>query len=160
MEIADSNCYVLKISSSDSATPTPAPVLGLLSLRKYDANEKGAGRWASYPPPPEVDKESYDAMLKSMIEYRERFMLGRVHLCIDLFGVDHEYQGRGMGKMLLAKACEIADREKLDVFVEANEFAESFYHDFGFETEGRIEMPLDGVTQCFLVMWALRDLAK
>jgi ribosomal protein S18 acetylase RimI-like enzyme len=140
MDIADSNSYVLKFSSPD-----------LLSLRKYDANETGAGRWASCHPPPEVDKEAYDAMIKSMVEYRERFMLGRVHLCIDHFGVDHEYQGRGMGKMLIAKACEIADREQLDVFVQANEFAESFYHNFGFGTEGRLEMPLDGVTQGFLV---------
>jgi hypothetical protein len=35
----------------------------------------------------------------------------------------------------MAKACEIADREKLDMFVEANEFAESFYHRNGFNTE-------------------------
>lgn len=151
MDIADPNSYVLKISSLVSQAPAPAPVIGLLSLRKYDANETGAGRWATCPPPPEVDKEAYNAMIKSMVEYRERFMLGRVHLCIDHFGVDHEYQGRGMGKLLIAKACEIADREKLDVFVQANEFAESFYHNFGFGMEGRIEMPLDGVTQCFLV---------
>ncbi|KAF3397786.1 hypothetical protein F1880_005629 [Penicillium rolfsii] len=151
MDIADPNSYVLKISDSESPASTPAPVLGLLSLRKYDTNERGAGRWTSCLPPPEVDKEAYDSMIRSMIEYRERFMFGRMHLCIDHFGVDHQYQGRGMGKMLMAKACEIADREKLDIFVQANEFAESFYHNFSFETQGKLEMPLDGVTQCFLV---------
>lgn len=36
------------------------------------------------------------------------------------------------------------------MFVEANEFAESFYHRFGFKTEARLEMP-GGMTECFLV---------
>jgi predicted GNAT family N-acyltransferase len=29
----------------------------------------------------------------------------------------------------------ITDQEKLEVFIEANEFAESFYQRFGFRTE-------------------------
>lgn len=147
LDIADPNCYVLKVSSSDS----PTTVLGLLSLRKYEANQKGAGRWTSCLPPREVDRQAYDAMINSMIECRERFMLGRDHLCIDHFGVDHGYQGRGMGKMLMGRACEIADAEGLDVFVQANEFAESFYRNFGFETEEKVVIPPDGVTQCFLI---------
>ncbi|CEO58570.1 hypothetical protein PMG11_03282 [Penicillium brasilianum] len=147
LDIADPNCYVLKISSIEA----PTTVLGLLALRKYEANQKGAGRWTSCRPPPEVDGQAYDAMIDSMVECREKFMFGRVHLCIDHFGVDHAYQGRGMGKMLMGKACEIADREGLDVFVQANEFAESFYRNFGFETEEKVEIPPDGVTQCFLI---------
>lgn len=77
-------------------------------------------------------------------------MFGRPHFCVDHFGVDAEHQGRGLGKVLLGRACEIADREGLDVFVEANEFAESFYLKFGFETERKLEMP-GGMTECFLV---------
>ena len=146
-DIEDPNCYVLKIS----APGAPNSVLGLLSLRKYEANETGAGRWASFPPPGEVDKVAYDTMINSMVEYRERFMLGRMHLCIDHFGVDDRYQRRGFGKMLMARACEIADREGLDIFVQANEFAESFYQNFGFSTEERLKIPPDGVTQCFLI---------
>lgn len=147
LDIADPNNYVLKISFSD----TPTTVLGLLSLRKYAANEKGAGRWTACLPPPEADREAVDAMVKAMVEHRERYMLGHVHLCIDHFGVDDAYQGRGMGKMLMARACEIADAEGLDIFVEANEFAESFYKNFGFEEEDRLALPPDGVTQCFLI---------
>ncbi|KAJ5166561.1 acyl-CoA N-acyltransferase [Penicillium canariense] len=144
-DINDPDCYVLKVSCPDSSTS----VLGLLCLRKYKADEKGAGQWSSLHPPPQVDKEAYDALLTSMVENRERFMLGRSHLCVDHFGVDAEYQGRGLGKLLLASACEIADREELDMFVQANEFAESFYQRFGFKTEQKLEMP-GGLTECFL----------
>jgi len=124
--------------------------LGLLCLRKYKADERGAARWGTFPPPLEVDREAFDAMLNSMIKYREQFMFGRAHFCVDHFGVDAEYQGRGLGKILMARACEIADREELDVFVEANEFAESFYQKFGFKTEQKLEMP-GGLTECFLI---------
>ena len=146
LDIADPNYHLLKIPSPD----TPSTVLGLICLRKYKAGERGAGRWSSFPPPPQADAEAYDAMIKSMVEYRERFMLGRAHLCVDHFGVDAEHQGRGLGTTLLERACEIADREKLDMFVEANEFAESFYHRFGFKTEEKLEMP-GGLTECFLI---------
>lgn len=146
LDINDPKYRLLKIASSESSTI----ILGLLCLRKYGAEEMGAGRWSSLQPPPEVDKAAYDAMIKSMIEYRERFMLGRAHFCLDHFGVDAEYQGRGLGTKLMAKACEIADGEKLDIFVEANEFAESFYHKFGFRTEQKLEMP-GGLTECILI---------
>jgi GNAT superfamily N-acetyltransferase len=68
----------------------------------------------------------------------------------DHFGVDAEYSGRGLGTKLMATACEIADREERDMFVEANEFAESFYHKFGFKTEQKLEIP-GGMTECFLI---------
>jgi ribosomal protein S18 acetylase RimI-like enzyme len=146
LDINDPTCYVLKIPSPESSST----VLGLLSFRKYTADERGAGSWSSFPPSPQIDREAYDAMLESMIKYREMFMFGRPHFCIDHFGVDAEYQGRGLGKTLIARACEIADREELDIFVEANEFAESFYNKFGFKTEQKLEMP-GGMTECFLI---------
>lgn len=146
LNINDPTYHVLKIPSKDD----PSKVLGLLSMRKYAAEERGAGRWSSFAPPPQIDAEAFDAMIKSMVDHRERYMLGRDHFCIDHFGTDAEHQGRGLGASLLGKACEIADQEKLDVFVEANEFAESFYHRFGFKTEAKLEMP-GGMTECFLV---------
>ncbi len=77
-------------------------------------------------------------------------MLGKEHFCVDHFGVDEEWQGKGIGGRLLGKACEVADEEGLDMFVEANANAESFYQKFGFKTEGKEEMP-GGQTECFLV---------
>ncbi|KAL8650764.1 MAG: hypothetical protein Q9210_003636 [Variospora velana] len=146
LDINDPNCYLLKVSSPKSSTT----VLGLISLYKYHAHEKGAGRWAFFPPPPQVDREMYDAMINAMAEYREKFMLGQPHFCIYHFGVDAKHQGQGLGKRLMARACDIADQEKLNIFVEANEFAESFYHKFGFETVHKVEMP-GGLTECFLI---------
>lgn len=89
-------------------------------------------------------------MIAGMVEYREKYMFGKEHFCIDHFGVDSGVQGMGLGSLLLGRACEIADAEGLDVFVEANEFAESFYRRFGFESEGTLVMP-GGMTECFLV---------
>ncbi|KAH6988411.1 acyl-CoA N-acyltransferase [Ilyonectria destructans] len=146
LDINDPTYHLLKISSPDS----PAIVLGLVCLRKFEADERGAGRWSDFPPPSQADREAYNAMVKSMIEYREQFMLGRTHICVDHFAVDFEHQGRGLGTRLMARACEIADQEKLDMFVEANEFAETFYQRFGFKTEQRLEMP-GGLTECFLI---------
>jgi ribosomal protein S18 acetylase RimI-like enzyme len=146
LDIDDPSCFVLKIPSPESSTT----VLGLLNLRKFKADERGAGRWSSFPPPPTTDREAYEAVVNSMVEYREKFMLGLPHLCVNHFGVDAEYQGRGFGIMLLTKACEIADREELNMFVEANEFAESFYQKFGFKTEQKLMMP-GGLTECFLI---------
>jgi hypothetical protein len=108
LDIDDPDCHLLKIPAPESSTT----VLGLLSLRKFKADERGAGRWSSLPPPP----------------------------------------GRGFGTRLLARACEIADQEKLCVFVQANEFAESFYRKFGFKTEQKLEMP-GGLTECFLIRY-------
>ncbi|MAD85851.1 MAG: hypothetical protein CL912_23045 [Deltaproteobacteria bacterium] len=146
LDIPDPTTRLLKISSPDS----PHTVTGLLSLRKYTADERGVGRWSSTPPPPEVDSDIYKAMIDAMIEYRERYMFGKEHFCVDHFGVDSGVQGKGLGSILLGRACEIADEEGLDVFVQANEFAESFYQKFGFKTEGTLVMP-GGLTECFLV---------
>jgi GNAT superfamily N-acetyltransferase len=124
--------------------------LGLICVRKYKADERGSGIWDTFPPAPEIDREAFDAITKSLAAYREQFMFGRPHLNIDHFGVDTECQGRGLGKLLLAKACAIADCEKMDMFVQANQFAENFYQKYGFETQQKLEMP-GGMTECFLV---------
>jgi ribosomal protein S18 acetylase RimI-like enzyme len=145
-DLDDPTYHLLKIPSPDS----PGTVIGLVCLRRFQANERGAGRWGDFSPPPQADREAYDAMIRSMIEYRERFMLGRAHICVDHFAVDADHQGRGLGTKLMAMACGIADKEKLDMFVEANEFAEKFYQRFGFKTEQRLEMP-GGLIECFLI---------
>jgi len=62
-------------------------------------------------------------------------MTGHTHFVIELFGVDHETKGSGLGKKLLLKACEIADEAGLAVFVMANASAKGIYQhpEIGFE---------------------------
>lgn len=62
-------------------------------------------------------------------------MGGREHFVIELFGVDHEIKGCGLGKMLLLRACEIADEAGLPIFVMANASARGIYQhaSIGFE---------------------------
>jgi ribosomal protein S18 acetylase RimI-like enzyme len=146
LDINDPTYRLLKISPPD----TPSKVAGIICLRKYKAGERGAGGWSNFPPPPKADNEAFKAVVQSMVDYRERFMIGQDHMVVDHFGVDAEYQGSGLGSKLLARACELADEEKLDMFVEANELAESFYQRFGFKTEGKEKMP-GGMTECFLI---------
>lgn len=58
-------------------------------------------------------------------------------------GVALDWQGRGVGSMLMAAVLEVADnwmslrRVELTVFVD-NEAAQGLYRKFGFETEGRL----------------------
>ena len=62
-------------------------------------------------------------------------MMGQPHFVVELFGVDHETKGSGLGKKLLLKACEIADEAGLTVFVMANASAKGIYQhpEIGFE---------------------------
>ncbi|KAJ6438861.1 NAD(P)-binding protein [Purpureocillium lavendulum] len=146
LDMADPAYRLLKVSSPAA----PDVVLGLICVRRYAADERGAGRWTRLPPPPGADADAYAAMIRSMIQHRERLMLGRAHLCVDYLAVDAESQGRGFGTRLLARACGIADDQGLDVFVQANEFAEGFYRRFGFRSEQKLQMP-GGMTECFMV---------
>jgi GNAT superfamily N-acetyltransferase len=166
LHIADPACHVLVIreskpdskveselvAESKEAHPSAQPqVLGLVFVRKYTSSERGDPSWNARAPPADlVDPATFSAMVSAMIEYRERFMLGRPHMCVEHFGVDGACQGEGLGSRLMGRVCEMADEEGLDVFVQANEFAESFYHRFGFGTEGSEVMP-GGLTECFLV---------
>lgn len=68
-----------------------------------------------------------------MIEHRPVIMQGsKRYLQIELFGVDAAYGSSGAGTTLLERCCEIADREGLEVSVEANGSAKGFYERFGF----------------------------
>ena len=62
-----------------------------------------------------------------MVKYREEFMLRVVAFLRRSLGCRRRVPRSRPGDNADAKACEIADRVELDIFVEAHEFAESFY---------------------------------
>jgi ribosomal protein S18 acetylase RimI-like enzyme len=144
--ISDPTCLVLAATS----TTSPHNILAVIVLKKYDAQTKGAGTWTFFPRCEDQPKEAYEDMLRSMIQGRERFMLGKPHYHIEHFAVDHAVQRLGVGKKLIAKAFEIVDEEGVEVFVQTNEFAAAFYERVGFVEVGR-EGVSGGMDEVFLV---------
>ncbi|KAK1071799.1 hypothetical protein LTR12_008566 [Friedmanniomyces endolithicus] len=135
-QIEDSNTHLL--TALDPKTNT---AIAVLSMRRMAADDKGAGSWNNHDLTPDHDVVGYKAMIDSMGEHRERLMLGRPHFLIQLFGVDHAYAGKGIGRSLLARACEIGDSAGLDMFVQANASAKGLYEKMGFEVGGEEVMP-------------------
>ena len=145
--INSSSCHVLAAIDPDTDKD-----IGILILRLLGPDERGAGFWTMYDWTEDHDEAKVKAMIDAMVEYRERMMLGRSHFSIELFGVDHDFKGRGVGTKLLARACEIADRAGYDVFVQANASARDFYARLGFGVEGETVMPGEGeYRECMMV---------
>lgn len=122
-------------TSNETSTP---PTLGILSLQFFPPSTPGAGLYTTFPPTCDHDSASYDAVATSLASAREELMSDRAHFCVELFGVDHALQGRGLGKLLLRRACEIADEVGVEVFVMANESASGVYVGVGFEERRRV----------------------
>jgi ribosomal protein S18 acetylase RimI-like enzyme len=144
-EIEDPACHVLTViddvSQMDSREEHPL-ALGILLLRLMDPSEKeGSGIWTKHAITPDHDREMYEAMVVPMGALRAEIMGGREHFLLELFGVDDEAKGMGLGRKLLQRACEISDEAGVDIFVEGNMFAVEFYRKFGFEKVKEIVLP-------------------
>lgn len=145
-----------------ASTSTPNQVVGVLILGFMQADEKGAGNWTKHAPSPDIDTNMFTAMIDNMITQRERLMLGRRHFLVELLAVDHEYKGRGLGRRLLARACELVDESGRECFVQANRGARGFYEREGFVLEAEVGMPKDGegeeeYVECLLVRPGMRE---
>jgi len=122
---------------------TTNSVVGILALRLMGANERGSGMWTNRSLCEDHQAEMHKDMCDSMTSHRERLMLGRPHFLIQLFGVDHAYKGRQLGKRLLHRAFEIADQAGFEIFVQANASARGIYLNHGFEEKEVVVMPGD-----------------
>ena len=143
-EINDPSCHPLIALDPDTEKD-----IGILTMRLMEPEDRGAGTWTLFPCTEDHDEGMYESMVNSMVEHRERLMLGRKHYLIGLFGVDHGFKGKGVGSALLRRACEIACG--VDVFVQANANAKGFYERMGFKVEGKAVMPEDGYEEYMLV---------
>jgi ribosomal protein S18 acetylase RimI-like enzyme len=143
-EINDPACHVLTViddgEQKDSSEERPR-ALGVLLLRLMDPKDKSSGIWTKHAITPDHDREKYEAMVVPMGEMRAEIMGDRENFLLELFGVDDEAKGTGLGRKLLQRACEISDQKGVDIFVEGNMFAVEFYRKFGFEVVKEIVLP-------------------
>ncbi|KAK3052008.1 hypothetical protein LTR09_006962 [Extremus antarcticus] len=164
--LADTRWHVLV--ASPAATPsgsTDEEAIGVLILRLMQPHELGSGLWTAFPRTREHDAEKYDSMVGAMSKHREAIMRvgdevgARVHYLVELLGVDHSWKGKGIGAALLRRACEVADAEGLEVFVQANGSARAFYEKVGgFGVVAREVMPGgNGYEEFMLVRPAMRS---
>lgn len=86
-------------------------------------------------------------------------MTGQPHFVVELFGVDHEMKGFGLGKKLLLKACEIADEAGLSVFVMANASAKGIYQHPEIGFEDRDVKVLPGEYEEYMLVRPARELS-
>lgn len=139
--IQDPNYHVLTIIEGVNV-PQAREAIGILLLRRIEADGGGENVFHRHPPTADHDRARYAAMLAGTKGgLREKVMGGRSHFSLDLFGVDDRYQGTGLGKSLLLKACEIADGASRDVFVQANVYARAFYEKRGFRCVEEVILP-------------------
>lgn len=139
--IRDLIYHVLTIIDSNE-TPGARLAVSLLLLRRIAADGTGENVFHRHPPTADHDHARYAAMLRGSVGGpRERLMSGVSHFSLDLFGVDDQYQGSGLGKALLKTACEIADAQSADIFVQANIYARAFYEKRGFQCVEEILLP-------------------
>ncbi|KAK3681171.1 3'-5'-exoribonuclease [Vermiconidia calcicola] len=150
-EVEDPTCYPL-IAVDTQATDDSKRAVGVLLLRRFERGQKGGGSFTSFPLTDDHDKEGCASMFKGAGEHREALIGDRRHLVVQYFGVDHEYKGSSIGTRLLERACEIADDEGIDIFVEANKSATSFYMKVGFDSERELTMPgPEQYVECLMV---------
>lgn len=137
-EIEDPACNVLI-----ALDPATGKDIGILNLRLLGPEERGVGLWTdpTFELSPDIDREMLQAMVDSMIEWREKLMMGKPNFLIELFGAEHGWKGKGVGTKLLRRAVEIADQRGYDVFVQANGSAKGFYERVGFKCEAEVVMP-------------------
>ena len=135
-ESNDPSCHVLV--ALDPATDKD---IGILNLRFFEPEDRGVGFWTSYKWVEDIDHDLCKPMIDAMVEFRERIMMGSRHYLIELFGAEQGWKGKGIGTKLLARACEIADGDQCDLFVQANGSAKGFYERLGFRCEGESVMP-------------------
>ncbi|KAK3673368.1 hypothetical protein LTR78_006601 [Recurvomyces mirabilis] len=134
-------------------------VAGVLLLAYCDFDAKTSNVFMKAGMTDDHDRAAFAAMTGG--HAHERLMKGNSHLVIELFGVDHDYAGQGVGQALLGRACELAAGGGYDCFVQANAKAAKFYEKQGFEVRESSVMPGEEMyVECQMVRQAPANLHK
>jgi GNAT superfamily N-acetyltransferase len=75
-------------------------------------------------------------------EVLEYWMDGRRHILVNALFVLPQHQKAGVGKLLLGKMHEFADRERIPAFLQATPFGYRLYKKAGWKQVGKLEVDL------------------
>lgn len=107
----------------DTSTNT---VVGAIMLHGVRQGQPFGGFMADHPPTEDHDMEGWPTAIKGFAE-REKSTVGdRDRFLVEVMGVDSAYQGKGIGKQLVANACGFADAKGWPIFLETSA-ARGFY---------------------------------
>ncbi|KAI1284682.1 acyl-CoA N-acyltransferase [Xylaria sp. FL0933] len=116
-------------------------VVGAAPFRGVQQGQPFGGFMAQHPATSDHPAEIWQKAIQTFIENEKSTVGDRDRFLIEILGVDHTYQGRGIGKQLVARLCEIADSKGYPIFLETSQ-AREFYlkQENGFEgasTDGK-----------------------
>lgn len=129
--LSDLRWHVLVATTTTLSGGTDGEAIGVLVLRLMQPHERGSGSWSLFPRTADHHAEKYESMIDAMSKHRESIMRvghesgARAHYLVELFGVDHNWKGKGVGAALLRRACKVADARGGEV--QANGSARAFY---------------------------------
>lgn len=139
-------------STADVPEPSgTSHAIAVLALSLHDASAPGPGFWSSHPLSSDHNLELCEPMFAAVADGRDEYMPGKTHFIIELFGVEHAYQGGGLGGRLIQEVCRLADDAGHEIFVQANGFARKFYEKHGFVCKGTKIMPGGKYEECMMV---------
>ncbi|KAJ5817263.1 Acyl-CoA N-acyltransferase [Penicillium robsamsonii] len=86
--------------------------------------------------PASSDKELCDRFFWGMEAQHQKWMGDRPHYYLDMLGVHHSYQGKGLGSKLLKWGLTRADTEGVEVYLGASPAGRPLYAKYGFREVG------------------------
>ncbi|KAK6841119.1 hypothetical protein PG987_001979 [Apiospora arundinis] len=107
--------------------------------------------WASRIDWPEGSDVALGTEFFTMLEKKhEEHMGGRPHWYLELLAVRKGYQGKGVGKHLLKWGLELADKDGLEVYLQAGPAGVPLYRKCGFEDIEVYTVSSIGFTETFM----------
>ncbi|KAM5369636.1 hypothetical protein ACJZ2D_008895 [Fusarium nematophilum] len=105
----------------------------IVAYAKWDlATPKERG--PRYPPWSEdMPSQACDAFFNRLESERQRVMAGgKEHYYLDMLVTHPDYQRRGAGSMLVKWGCDLADKNHVELYVDASKMGALLYRKFGF----------------------------
>lgn len=100
--------------------PFSNTVIGAIMLDAVLQGQPSGGVLMRHPPTEDHNAEAWTSVVEAFAQTEKRVVGDRDRFLVEIMGVDSDYQGMGVGKRLVATACEIADAKGLPIFLKTS----------------------------------------